>query len=585
MKTANLVAILVTALVFSACDGGGMSLQPKLPDPPEAPVVAVDAGLKQLIFSWAEVPGTTHYRLMENPDGHSGFTQTGADISAGSVSVTQPIAVHRQDWPNALYMVRACNGGGCTDSSEVSATDLQPSAVGFFKASNNDGGPVGSWDAEYGVGDGFGAAVALSADGRTLVVGAPGEDGGSSGINGEQSNDAAFEAGAVYVFRVAGEKWSQQAYVKASNAEGADLIDLAYGDVFGTSVSLSADGLTLAVGAPREDGGSSGVDGDQSDNSAIQAGAVYIFRLVNDEWSQQAYIKASNTEGGEWADRSLFQNGDYFGYLVSLSGDGDTLAVTAPGEDSGATGIDGDQADNSAPNSGAVYIFRYDGSDWSQQAYVKPSSRDVGRIGKPALSGDGDTLTVGAYVFRFDGMEWSEQSCILTLPDGVCSGVGSVISADGNTIAIPQPTTIPIYRYDGTQWSQQDNVTFSSTDAEHFFAGVALSDDGDILAAHAYWWENGVPDYPWWTTDAIYVFRFIDEVWTQESYVRNPRPERSSNPACDYQSHEEYGRAISISGDANTLAVGAPGENSNATGIGGDQNDDSVCGSGAVYLY
>ena len=80
--------------------------------------------------------------------------------------------------------------------------------------------------------------------------------------------------GAVYVFtrRSNAAIWSQQAYVKASNT-GA-------GDRFGTSVSMSRDGNSLAVGAINEDGG--------TENS----GAVYVFTRSSTTWSQQAYIKA-----------------------------------------------------------------------------------------------------------------------------------------------------------------------------------------------------------------------------------------------------------------------------------------------------
>jgi trimeric autotransporter adhesin len=179
-----------------------------------------------------------------------------------------------------------------------------------------------------GTGDRFGSSVALSGD--TLAVGAPKE--GSA--RGELDNTATA-AGAVYVFVRSGTMWAQQAYIKASNTE-------AY-DEFGTSVALSGD--TLAVGAPFEDSAATGVDGDQANNSASYAGAVYIFVRSGTMWAQQAYVKASNTE-----------TYDLFGYSVALSGD--TLAVGALKEGSAATGINGDQADNGAGNSGAVYVFR-----------------------------------------------------------------------------------------------------------------------------------------------------------------------------------------------------------------------------------
>jgi hypothetical protein len=141
----------------------------------------------------------------------------------------------------------------------------------------------------------------------------------------------------VYVFSRSGSTWSQQAYVKASNT-GAD-------DSFGYSVALSADGNTLAVGATGEDSNAIGIGGDQTNNSAGQSGAVYVFSRSGSTWSQQAYVKASNT-GAD----------DGFGYSVALSADGNTLAVGATGEESNATGIGGDQTNNSA-SAGAVYLY------------------------------------------------------------------------------------------------------------------------------------------------------------------------------------------------------------------------------------
>ena len=151
-------------------------------------------------------------------------------------------------------------------------------------------------------------------------------------------------------------------YIKASNP--------GYGDQFGTggtllgnAVALSDDGATLAVGATFEASGDAGPGADQSDDSVYGAGAVYVFANEGGAWAQQAYIKAS-TPGLT----------DNFGYAVQLSEDGDTMAVSAYFEASGATGINGDEADDSIPQAGAVYIFVRDGSSWSQQAYIKASN-------------------------------------------------------------------------------------------------------------------------------------------------------------------------------------------------------------------
>ena len=131
-----------------------------------------------------------------------------------------------------------------------------------------------------------------------------------------------------------------QAYVKASNSEG--------GDLFGGSVALSGD--TLAVGAIGEDSCADGIGGDETNNDCsaglgpFSTGAVYVFTRTGGVWSQQAYVKASNSEGL-----------DGFGHSVALSGD--TLAVGASLEASCADGIGGDQADNTCFHAGAVYVY------------------------------------------------------------------------------------------------------------------------------------------------------------------------------------------------------------------------------------
>ncbi len=111
---------------------------------------------------------------------------------------------------------------------------------------------------------------------------------------------------------------AQQSYLKASNT-GA-------GDWFGFSVAISGD--TVVVGAPFESSNVTGVNGTQSDNSAFQAGAAYVFTRSGSGWSQQAYLKGSNT-GAD----------DKFGNSVAISGD--TVVVGARDEDSSATGVNG----------------------------------------------------------------------------------------------------------------------------------------------------------------------------------------------------------------------------------------------------
>jgi trimeric autotransporter adhesin len=201
-----------------------------------------------------------------------------------------------------------------------------------------------------GAGDRFGGfQVAVSED--TAVVGAYLEDSNATGVNGNQGSNSADAAGAVYLFARTAGTWSQQAYLKASNTGASDW--------FGSALSISGD--TLVVGAYREDSLATGVNGDATSNGAPDAGAAYVFARSGATWSQEAYLKASNTWPSDW-----------FGYAVAITGD--TIVVGAHQEDSTATGVNGNQADNSAEFAGAAYSFSRSGATWSQQAYLKASN-------------------------------------------------------------------------------------------------------------------------------------------------------------------------------------------------------------------
>jgi len=151
-----------------------------------------------------------------------------------------------------------------------------------------------------------------------------------------------LSTGGVYVF-VKGDngQWSQQAYIKASNT--------GIQDWFGSRLELSPNGDELIVGAQLEDSDSHGIEGDQSNDNAQEAGAAYLFTRENGEWTQQYYFKGSNTE-----------TYDEFASTLSTNFDGSVIAIGARGEDS-SLAEDGSiqPGDNSLLESGAVYIFTY----------------------------------------------------------------------------------------------------------------------------------------------------------------------------------------------------------------------------------
>src|SRR5258708_6053667 len=122
----------------------------------------------------------------------------------------------------------------------------------------------------------------------------------------------------------------------------------------------------------------------RTNNSAVESGAAYVFVRSGTNWKQQAYLKASNTGVG-----------DNFGYSVAASGD--TVVVGARVESSNATGVNGNQNDNSAASSGAAYVFVRSGTNWNQQAYLKASNTGLGDFFGWSAALSGDTIALGAY--------------------------------------------------------------------------------------------------------------------------------------------------------------------------------------------
>lgn len=355
----------------------------------------------------------------------------------------------------------------------------------------------------------------------------------------------------------------QAAYLKASNTEMGDHFGNG-GTLEGHSVALSGDGNTLAVGAPYESSGAKGINGNQNDNAVYSAGAVYVFIQRNNRWIQQAYIKASNTG-----------QSDKFGYVVSLSQDGNTLAVSAFFEASGAKGTNGDQNDNSIPQAGAVYIFARTGTAWVQQAYVKASNTGEAGVGDQfgdgdqfgfsiSLSAGGNTLAVGAI--------------------GEDSGAKGV-NGDQNDNSQLGAGAVYLFTRTGTMWSQQAYIKASNADAGDLFGySVGLSADGNTLAASAFDEEgssreiNGVQDKGRRGSGAIYVFTRTGTAWSQQAYLK----------ASNAEAADSLGYAIAISQDGNTIAGGAADEDCMTPGVNppdcdNDQRMDNS--SGAVYVF
>jgi len=514
---------------------------------------------KTFRIRWQPTSTADFYRVLENPDGVSGFTAVSGELDASTEFYDHRVGLHQR--VNARYIVEACNSVGCTLSAQQLIEGNLVEAIGYLKASN-----PGNQDL-------FGSVVSISGDGNTLAVSAPFEDSAATGVNGDQADDSVEGSGAVYIFTRSNNGWQQQAYLKASNPD--------FRDLFGSGLSLSADGNTLAVGAHQESSNALGVNGDQDDNSLNASGAVYVFIRNGGSWQQQAYLKAGNTEEENTGLR------DEFGTTVSLSEEGNTLAVGARLE-----------------GTGAVYVFMRSSGIWQQQAYIKASRSDVANFGRAvSLSADGNVLatsvriadsngvfrTSEVYIFTRVSAAWQEEAII-----GDLASTSRVsLSGNGNTLAVADGGSAVIFdNIDGSWQEQASFEQFGRNSTLDFETdGLSMSADGNTLAignsrdstrqTGLQGFQGTQPQYE--GAGAVHVFTRGDGSWLQEVYVK----------ASNTSSFDAFGVSVSLSANGNSLAVGARVESGMSTGFNGDQTQvgtdgigaDTFGASGAVYLY
>jgi hypothetical protein len=312
----------------------------------------------------------------------------------------------------------------------------------------------------------------------------------------------------------------------------------------------------------------------QDDDSSATSGAVYIFTRSVSAWSQQAYIKASNSE-----------NGDVFGYAVALNGDGNVLVASGFDERGSTRQING-IPDNFGAGVGALYVFRRTGVSWVQEAYVKGSRMEsTDQLGySVAISDDGNTIASGA----------GDEDCIT-------SGINPP-GCDNDSPPRGQANVwvgaAYVFVYNGGVWTEQAFIKASNAAPYNSFGvRLALSGDGNTLAVAAYVEDiaaKGVHpptlrpflDVPVLDafrdsehradeSGAVYFYTRTGTTWTQRAYVK----------ASNAQLGDEFGSAVALSGDGRIMAVGAHGEDSAAHGINGNQDDDSANEAGAVYVF
>lgn len=273
-------------------------------------------------------------------------------------------------------------------------------------------------------------AVASSTD--YVAVGAQNED--SSNAIG--SDDAAGEAGAVYVYRRSGQTWMYSQFLKGS--------PITSGRNFGAALDM--DDNVLAVGAPFE---------------SAARGAIYVFRLDTSLgwWNEERRLTASDA-----------RDGDRFGY--SVRGRGDVIVVGSPYRGSAA---------NLADQSGGLYTFHRSGTSWIQEPVLRsPSPITNGWFGN-GVAMDGDALAVlqpgdgKVFVYRRAGTSWVPE----ILPVGV---TGSDIALDGDTLVVGAPQVgtagaVRVFTRSGAIWAETAMLTDANPPSGARLSGAVIRDN------------------------------------------------------------------------------------------------------------
>jgi hypothetical protein len=376
-------------------------------------------------------------------------------------------------------------------------------------------------------------SIAMTSNGNILVIGAYLKD--AAGVN---------QVGRVYIYRRSRIYDTEWSYITSIIPA-----DFAEGDSFGNYVAIS-DGLTatitLAVSAPFD-----------TNSGGAFAGSVYIYTCTTDigTWTEQTRLQAGDATGT-----------DYFGSSISISSDGNTLAVGAPGDD--ISGVS---------NVGSVYIFTRSGSSWTQQTKIAGSNGGEGGAGKDvALSSDGNILAISSasnggteagyiYIYTRSGTTWTQQTSFRGSDSVLADQFGYKISlnSDGTYLAVGADTdfdgffsgSVYIFKRVGTTWTQQAKLQGSTVGGIQFGANVKLNSDATILVVTAINQGEGV----------VYNFTRSGSTWSEIQFF-------DANDSSG--SEGRFGTSLAMDSSGTCLAAGAPFEDTSPT-----------TNQGAVYMY
>ena len=302
-----------------------------------------------------------------------------------------------------------------------------------------------------------------------------------------------FNQGAVFVFVRELTGWREQAEIQPTPEP--------------LTGACALDGDTLVVGAYTEA------------SSGYESGAVYVYRRAGEAWGLEQVLRASD---GAPEDR--------FGYEVDVTGD--VLIVGAPAHLAAAPG--------------KAYVFRHDGSSWSEEAILKASIPSVDELGHQ-VSIDGDTAVAAAYeshtcfVFRRVGGLWVQEAALVG--EAPNDGFGQTVALSGDTIVVGAPYrdadtgALYVYVRQAGGWQQQAVLSGSAAAGEYLAGHVEIDGDLAVASSRA---DEGRP-----LAGCVMVFRRSGTQWDELGRLVPRAPQSSSI----------FGSGLALDGDR--VAVGA----------------------------
>ena len=300
---------------------------------------------------------------------------------------------------------------------------------------------------EYG--DYLGESISLSSDGSIIAIGATGATTGDTQVTGN-----------VRVFENISGNWEQI---------GNNIFGESDNDNSGYSISLSSDGSIIAIGAPFNYGGE------------YHSGHVRVYKNNNGDWEQ-----IGNDINGEG-------NSDQSGYSVSLSSDGNIIAIGAPFNN------------GNGQDSGHVRVYKNNNGDWEQIGNDIDGEFMGNESGSSiSLSSNGNIIAIGAIkndgngsesghvrVFMNNNGNWQQVG--LDINGEISrdfSGRSVSLSSNGNIVAIGSPGNdvnnqdsglIRIYQNINNNWEKIGNNINGDNFLDYFGTSVSLSSNGNTV--------------------------------------------------------------------------------------------------------